>query len=266
MKNRKLPESTFQPLTKELFEEIYSSYKNQIYNFAYKMIGNKTIAEDITQETFIRIYEKYKLFKGRSKLSTWIYTIAKNICFQSLKKSQKSSFHLLEDLIYSNNNLKDENKYEELEKKYYIYQVKEGCLLGLLRCLSLNQRLAFILNILFEISIKDVSIIISKSENSTRILIHRARNNIKMFLCKNCSLYDNKNKCKCENLISFSLKQNWIEKYKNSVPQKNVESELKEFKDEILLYKSLKKYDLKKRISDLVVNKKYLIFSEKKVK
>lgn len=253
-------------LSEDLFEEIYSSYKNKIFNFAYKMIGNRSIAEDITQETFIQVYRNYRSFKGKSKLLTWIYTIAKNFCFQHLKKTKKSSFQLLEHLINNNINSDEINKYEYLEKKLYVYQVKEGCLLGLLRCLSFNQRLAFILNILFEISIKDVSAIINKSENSTRILIYRARNNLKKFLCKNCSLYDNKNKCRCENLISFSLKQNWIKKYEYSVPRHTIETEIKEFKNEILLYKTLKNYDLNKKISEIIDNKNFFIFSEKKVK
>lgn len=254
----------------DTFSDIYNSYINKIYNFAYKMHGNKTIAEDITQETFIQVYKNYKYFKGESKLLTWVYAIARNICYKYFKRIKQNSFQSLEDLINKENISNNKNQYDEFEKKSYIHQVKEGCLLGLLRCLSFNQRISFILNILFEISIKDVSIIINKSENSTRILIHRARNNLKNFLCNNCSLYDNKNKCKCENFISFSLKQNWIEKNNPGILQKNIESELKEFKDEILIYKSLRSYekkiDLKEKIFEIINKKKYLILSEKKVK
>lgn len=96
-------------------------------------------------------------------------------------------------------------------------QVKDGCLLGLLRCLSLNQRIAFILKVLFDIPIEDVALIIDKSKNSTRILICRARKNLREFLCRNCSLYSEDNHCKCENLILFSLKQGWVEKYNHTI-------------------------------------------------
>ena len=253
-------------ITNELFENIYNSLSNKIFNFALKMTGNKSIAEDIVQETFIKVYTNYKNFKGKSSLTTWIYTIAKNLCFKYYRKNKKSSFNSIENLTNKESTSINPNQFNEIELKSYIYQVKEGCLLGLLRCLSFYQRISFILNILFEFSINEVSSIINKSENSTRILIHRARNNIKTFLCNNCSLYDSKNKCKCENLVLFSLKQNWIEKYNPKVSHTSIVMELKEFKNEIFLYKSLNNYDIRQKILDILKQNKYFILSEKKVK
>jgi hypothetical protein len=111
---------------------------------------------------------------------------------------------------------------------------------------------------------------IDKSENSTRILVHRARNNLRAFLCNNCSLYNDTNKCRCENLISFSLKQGWIEKYNPAITPKTIEAELKTLKNEITLYQtiSLKKEpdNLRLKILDLAKNHDYSIFSGQKVK
>jgi hypothetical protein len=130
--------------------------------------------------------------------------------------------------------------------------------------------MAFVLHVLFDLNIADVAKVIDKSENSSRILLHRARKNLRAFLCNNCSLYNDANRCRCENLISFSLKQGWIEKYNTAITPKMIETELKTFKNEIALYQTIsfkKEPDgLRLKILDLTKNGNYSIFSGKKVK
>lgn len=194
-------------LTMNEIEIIYSKYSKKIYNLAYRMTGDKEDANDITQETFIQVLKSIDKFRGDSQIYTWLYKIAKNKCLRFLNKKKKSSFKSLEELI-NNYGSPISGEITESEKRTYIQQVKDGCLSGLLRCLSLQQRLAFILNVFLNLPISHIARVIDKSENATRILIHRSKENIKSFLCNNCSLYDSKNKCRCERLINFSLKQN----------------------------------------------------------
>ena len=80
---------------------------------------------------------------------------------------------------------------------------------------------------------------IDKSENATRILIHRSKQNIKNFLCKNCSLFDSKNKCRCENLINFSLKLDWISLNNMTDNIEQIELEIKDLKNVVSSYKTL---------------------------
>ena len=126
------------------FTAIYVQYINKIYNFAFRMTGNKEIAEDITQETFEKAFANFEKFRGDSSLSTWIYSIARNICYKYFNKVKKSSFSSFEALIENASDPKNNNQYDELEKRFYINQIKNGCLLGLLRCPSFNQRISFI--------------------------------------------------------------------------------------------------------------------------
>jgi RNA polymerase sigma factor (sigma-70 family) len=257
-------------LTEEYFTDIYLKYSNKIYNLAYRMTYNEEAAEDITQETFIKVLDNYDKFRGDSNIFTWIYTIAKNSCLQYLKKNKKGEFQSIEGLIHKVSVPVDKDQYNDLEKQSYINQVKNGCLLGLLRCLPFYQRIAFILNVLNEIAVKDISLIINKSENSTRILISRARKSLKIFLCSNCSLYQEDNKCKCENLISFSLKQGWIKTHNPAIVPEIIESELKAFKSVILLFKTIPDYhendNIKNIISNIIKKNTFNIFSDKKVK
>jgi RNA polymerase sigma factor (sigma-70 family) len=225
---------------------LYNTFSKKIHTLAYKMTGNIDEADDITQETFISAFQNIENFKGQSQIYTWLYIIAKNICYRSLKNSNKSSFYLLEKLIHSSEEKAGYETSNALEKQFYISQVKEGCLTGLLKCLSIHQRIAFILHVLLKIPIAVTADIISKSQNSTKVLIHRARKNIKKFLCENCSLYDKKNSCRCENLINFSLTQGWInipdKKDLNNVQSTDsdlIENEINDLKKITNLYHSL---------------------------
>jgi len=253
------------------FAYIFSSYKNKIYNLVYKMTLDKEVSEDITQETFIKCYEKLDDFRGDSQLYTWLYSIAKNQCLRFLEKQRQYQVENLEQLLNTTSSPFIET-ISPLEKNNYITQVKEGCLLGLLKTLPFTQRVVFILHVLYELPISNTSEIVGKSISATRTLLHRARKNIKGFLCKNCSLYDSSNICKCENMINFSLKQGWI-KYKDYYPSnlpEKIWGELNEIKKITSLYTTLPHHKLPEKINQQIIkiinNDDLLIFSKKKVK
>jgi RNA polymerase sigma factor (sigma-70 family) len=252
---------------------LYATYGRRIYSLAYRMTGNKEDAEDITQETFLQVYRKVGSFREQSQLYTWIYTIAKNLCFRSFQRTKKNSFAAFETLINDATATEVPSEIDAGEKDELIRQVKEGCLTGLLRCLSFNQRLAFILNALLHLPVQDVAEILDKSEGATKVLIHRARMNLKRFLCKNCSLYDPANPCHCESLIGFSLKQGWIERHSQDdkilLDTRQIEKEIRGIREVIELYSQLSEpglsRDLNCRIQELIQGQKGIIFMETKV-
>ena len=61
------------------FDELYNRYKRRVLNFVYRMIGNRETAEELTQETFVKVYMNLANFKPKGKVSSWIYTIASNL-------------------------------------------------------------------------------------------------------------------------------------------------------------------------------------------
>jgi len=262
--------ATAKILTMESTEILYYKYHKKIYNLAFKMTGDKHDASDITQDTFIQVFKSLNNFNGESQIYTWLYKIAKNNCLRLLEKKNKTTFLSLQEIIDKTSSPISE-EISETEKNHYITQVKEGCLSGLLRCLSLQQRLAFILYVLLDLPLVQVAGIIDKSENATRILVHRSKQHIKDFLCSNCSLYDSKNTCYCENLINFSLKQGWINLNNLSNNTVQIESEIRNLKNVVSLYKTIQDTipanRLDKKIQLLLAKKEdFLILKSKKVK
>ena len=227
----------------ESFAFLYASYGKKIYSLAYRMTGSREDAEDITQETFLQVYRKIGDFHEQSQLYTWIYAIAKNLCYRFLQRTKKSSFASLETLVYDAAEIELPPEISDSEKLDLINQVREGCLTGLLRCLPFYQRIAFILHSLLQLPIRNVAEILGKSEGATKVLDHRARKSLRTFLCKNCSVYNPANPCRCENLIGFSLKQGWIEQRSTDetvlLDTRQVEEEIKNIREVVELYAQL---------------------------
>jgi RNA polymerase sigma-70 factor (ECF subfamily) len=69
--------------------EMYDSHVDRVFRLAYRMTGEELMAEDYTQETFIRVFDKLEGFEGRSALSTWIHSIAVSVILSGLRKVKR---------------------------------------------------------------------------------------------------------------------------------------------------------------------------------
>lgn len=69
------------------FEQLLARHKRGIYNFCLKMLGERTQAEDAMQEIFLRLLRSAKDWERQAKLTTWLYTIARNYCIDALRKA-----------------------------------------------------------------------------------------------------------------------------------------------------------------------------------
>lgn len=74
--------------------EIMSRYKERLYKFAWRMVGNEDNARDIVQETFTKVYFNIKKFDSSYKFSTWLYQIALNSCRDYKRKNKYNLFNI----------------------------------------------------------------------------------------------------------------------------------------------------------------------------
>jgi len=77
----------------QAFAELVALYQDKLYHMAFRMLGNRQEAEDVTQEAFLRVYRNLDRFDEGQKFSTWIYRIATNLCIDRLRK-RKQTFSL----------------------------------------------------------------------------------------------------------------------------------------------------------------------------
>jgi RNA polymerase sigma-70 factor, ECF subfamily len=111
------------------FDELLKRYLKPIYNFLYRFSGDTESLDDLTQDTFIKVWKNLKRFDQEKKFKSWIFTIAKNTAYDYLKKKKEIPFSTFTDEEGKNwlENIADENIFpdeimdrkniaEELEK------------------------------------------------------------------------------------------------------------------------------------------------------
>ncbi len=72
------------------FETLYDRHHKRLYHFILSFIREKPLAEDILQETFLRIFKERKAYRKKARFSTYLFTIARNLCLDALNKWEKS--------------------------------------------------------------------------------------------------------------------------------------------------------------------------------
>lgn len=71
------------------FEELYLSHGERMKSVAWNLLGNRSDAEDAVQEAFLKVYRASAAFHGESRLSTWIYRILVNTCYDAIRRRRR---------------------------------------------------------------------------------------------------------------------------------------------------------------------------------
>ncbi len=88
----------FQAGDSRAFEELVERYKNRIYNFIYRFVNDVSLAEDLTQDTFLKLFTHKDSYREIAKFSTWLYTIAQNLAKTELRKRNRRKTYSVSDL------------------------------------------------------------------------------------------------------------------------------------------------------------------------
>jgi len=152
------------------FEEIYRGTSGFVYGTAFRVTMNKSDAEDITQEVFVKLYDNLKKFEFRSSFKTWVYRITVNAAINFIKRVKKNTgknINLDMQIIAS---LKNEGSQSELEQKDL-----QGLVDSLLKELNYEQRACIVLREIEGLSYKDIAEALKININTVRSRLKRAR-------------------------------------------------------------------------------------------
>lgn len=142
---------------------------------------NATEAEDMAQEVFVHVYQNITKFKGESKLSTWIYRIATNKCLEEIRrKGRQKRSAMLEDI----SDAVVQNKAPDFFHPGVALEDQEraGILMNAIDQLPEQQKTAFTLSKIEQLSYEEISKVMEKSIGSIESLLFRAKKNLRQLL------------------------------------------------------------------------------------
>jgi RNA polymerase sigma-70 factor (ECF subfamily) len=160
------------------FESLVKRYQGPLLNFITRYIGDRRMAEDLTQEVFLRIYRAAPRFQAKTKVSTWIFRIAYN---QALTEIGRRRRH--QDLRDALCRRSEEGAERPPSQPVARYELEEEIVPALDR-LPDNQRAALLLRVNEELSYREIGEILGVSVQSVESLLFRARTSLKRYFDK----------------------------------------------------------------------------------
>lgn len=159
----------------EAFRQLITKYKDMAYSIAMSVLKDEFNAQEVLQFSFLIAFEKLASFRGKSKFSTWLYRIVINESFKLAKKHKNEFVNFVETVPEQSSDIDDSIlKLEEEDQKYIINEA--------LKRLSPKESLILRLFYLEENRIGEICDITGWSESNIKVLLHRARTNMKLIL------------------------------------------------------------------------------------
>jgi len=164
------------------FAELVEKYKQPVMNLVYRTLRDEAEAEDLAQNVFLQVYKSAKRYESRAKFSTWLFTIARNLCLNEIRRRSRHPADSLEEGHAEHEDqprqqFEDKSSIPPPEKLLHgeLAQKIEEALAGLPE----NQRTAILLCRQDELSYDEIAEILGCSLSATKSLIHRGRETLK---------------------------------------------------------------------------------------
>jgi len=162
---------------KAAFEQLVIRHQELVFSLAYKLTGNREMANDVAQESFIRAWKAIEKFRGDSTFSTWIYRITVNTAWTLRKKAKKHKTLNIDDTYEPI--VIDEKKDPEL---IAINSDLSSVLVSALGKLPLEQRIIVELKNIEGRSHKEIADYLDISVTAAKVRLHRAHQKLRIIL------------------------------------------------------------------------------------
>ncbi len=153
------------------FDSIVKQNKDMVFNLLFRLTGDFHLAEDLFQEVFLRIYKTLSSFRGKSRLSTWIYSIAINVYREHKRKRWQKRFDsdgLTEDM----ESRPDSGPSPE---EILIQKEEKEALQKSLDLMKHTLKIPTVLYYLERLSVSEISAVTGRTENDIKVSLYRAR-------------------------------------------------------------------------------------------
>ena len=161
------------------FTVLVDRYKDLVFTLALRMLKHREEAEEVAQDTFIKVYKSLNKFKGDSKFSTWIYRVAYNTCLDRIKKNKRQQY-TVEINEYTEHQVKTiDNALDQMEAKEREQSMQD--------CLALlPSEDSFLLTLYYfeEQSLEEIGKVVGLKPNNVKVKLFRGRKKLATILKK----------------------------------------------------------------------------------
>lgn len=183
------------------FQQLYAGFHRQLKGYLYRLLTDREDVEDIAHDTFIKAFERIGQYKGESSFRTWVFSIATNLAYDVLKRRKRWQ----PDIKAQGKALcmSDERVYNRImtvaqasgEGAFQITDHINHCFTCMSKTLLIEQQVAVLLKDVLDFSVKEIALILQKSNDVTKHLLQDGRQTMMVIFDHRCTLINKKGVC-----------------------------------------------------------------------
>lgn len=164
----------------DAFAKLVDQYKSYVYTIVYRVIGTSAVAEEVSQDVFVKVYRKLNTFTGESKFSSWLFSVAYRTAIDQRRKLQRqpvtSEIQAQHQEYFIAENASDQTIIDT-ERKHFLQKAID----------NLNEEQAGVITLFYlkEHTIQEICEISGMTKSKVKVLLFRARKKLKTILQNN---------------------------------------------------------------------------------
>ncbi|MER1956247.1 MAG: RNA polymerase sigma factor SigX [Solibacillus sp.] len=166
-------------MQQSIFHRLYDTYHQDVFNFLFYLVKNRTAAEDLSHEVYVRVLKSYERFEGKSSEKTWLFSIAKNVAIDYFRKKQVRDKHAFTAFDWETEQLVSQSpspeQFVELnEQLRHMLDALEQC--------SGDQKMVVIMRFIQDLSIQETAEVLGWTQGKVKTTQHRALKQLRQLL------------------------------------------------------------------------------------
>ncbi len=168
-------------MKESIFHRLYDTYHQDVFQFLIYLVKNRTVAEDLSHEVYVRVLKSYERFEGKSSEKTWLFAIAKNVAIDYFRKNTVRAARTFDAFDWETNQLVSPTKSPDslVELNDELRELLEA----LEKCTG-DQKMVIIMRYFQELSIAETAEILNWTEGKVKTTQHRAIKHLREILTK----------------------------------------------------------------------------------
>lgn len=168
-------------MKESIFHRLYDTYHQDVFQFLIYLVKNRSVAEDLSHEVYVRVLKSYDRFEGKSSEKTWLFAIAKNVAIDYFRKNTVRAARTFDAFDWETNQLVSPTKSPEsfVELNDELRELLEA----LEKCTG-DQKMVVIMRYFQELSIAETAEILNWTEGKVKTTQHRAIKHLREILTK----------------------------------------------------------------------------------
>ena len=197
------------------FQTLFAEFQNQLKSYLYRLLTDRNDVDDLAHDTFIRAFDKISTFNQDSTFKTWVFKIATNLAYDHLRKLKRwpaNAQDLGADLAIGTKEIGQAFRIVHQTSNAGAYEMKEHidfCFTCISKTLPIENQVALILKDIYDFSVKEICLILDKTEGVVKHLLNDARDTMTGIFENRCALVNKNGVChQCSQLNGiFNPKQ-----------------------------------------------------------